>query len=225
MAPVRTRFTPLDASNAEAREIAALFGSHAREEAHASVFDGARASKAALIANAGRARYLHVATHGFFAPEDVAVLGDDAGPTSFSEEVSGLSPRVLCGLAFAGANLPQDLVDRARGTLTAEELAYLDLDGCELAVLSACDTSAGLRRAGTGIASLQSALHAAGARTTLTSLWPVPDQATRELMLAFYRGLWSDGLPAAQALWRAKKTLRDRRAPARDWAGWVLTGG
>jgi CHAT domain-containing protein len=81
-----------------------------------------------------------------------------------------------------------------------------------------------VRRAGVGIASLQSALHAAGARSALTSLWKVPDASTRELMHAFYSGIWIDKLPKAQALWRAKSVLRERRAPLRDWAGWVLTG-
>jgi len=86
--------------------------------------------------------------------------------------------------------------------VTAEELSALDLSGCELAVLSACDTNVGLRRAGQGVASLQKALHMAGARSVITSLWKVPDQATGELMLDFYRHLWVEGKPKAQALWR-----------------------
>ena len=58
----------------------------------------------------------------------------------------------------------------------------LDLSNCELAVLSACETNVGIRRAGQGIQSLQGALHAAGARTAITSLWKVDDRPTRELM-------------------------------------------
>ena len=38
----------------------------------------------------------------------------------------------------------------------------MDLGSCELAVLSACETNVGYRRAGEGIHSLQAALHAAG---------------------------------------------------------------
>jgi CHAT domain-containing protein len=88
-----------------------------------------------------------------------------------------------------------------------------------------------LRRAGQGVASLQSALHMAGARSVVTSLWKVPDEATRELMVDFYRRLWVDGEPKAQALWKAKMRLRGAvdeagrpRYRTRDWAGWVLTG-
>jgi CHAT domain-containing protein len=139
---------------------------------------------------------------------------------------------LLCGLALAGANLPENAVGRAPGLVTADELAALDLSGCELAVLSACDTARGeMRRAGQGVASLQRALQMAGARTVITSLWKVPDEATKELMLDFYRRIWVEKKPKAQALWEAKKRLREAkdesgrpRYTTRDWAAWVLTG-
>ncbi len=120
---------------------------------------------------------------------------------------------------------------RAPGHLTADELSTLDLSNCELAVLSACDTNVGERRAGQGVASLQKALQMAGARSVITSLWKVPDEATKELMLDFYRRLWVEQKPKHQALWEAKTKLREakdkRGAPkytTRDWAAWVLTG-
>jgi CHAT domain-containing protein len=138
---------------------------------------------------------------------------------------------LLCGLAFAGANLPEDAAGRAPGLITADELSTLDLSNCELAVLSACDTSVGERRAGQGVASLQTALQMAGARSVITSLWRVPDEATKELMLDFYRRLWVEKKPKWQALWEAKTMMRhakdERGAPkysTRDWAAWVLSG-
>jgi CHAT domain-containing protein len=131
----------------------------------------------------------------------------------------------LCGLALAGANAGLDERGQPSGIVTAEELSTLDLTGVELAVLSACDTNVGVRRAGLGVASLQRALHAAGARAVLTSLWMVPDRATQELMVDFYRRVWTEDEPAEEALWRAKMELRGRGAELHEWAGWVLSAG
>jgi hypothetical protein len=95
----------------------------------------------------------------------------------------------------------------------------------------ACDTHVGVRRAGQGVASVQRALLMAGARAVITSLWTVPDEATKELMTDFYRRLRVEKKPKWQALWEAKRKLRDARDDAgrprysaRDWAAWVLTG-
>ncbi len=106
------------------------------------------------------------------------------------------------------------------------------LSGCELAVLSACDTSLGERRhAGQGVSSLRKALQLAGARSVVTSLWKISDEATKDLMLDSYRRLWVEKQPKWKALWAAKQRLRDARDDRgeplysmRDWAGWVLTG-
>jgi CHAT domain-containing protein len=182
-----------------------------------------------------------VATHGWFAPESVRSW-TDARPLDAKSglglrmtgemQVRGSSPMLLSGLALAGANLPEDGFGRAPGLVTAEELAALDLSQCELAVLSACDTARGeLRRAGQGVASLQRALQMAGARSVMTALWMVPDAATKELMLDFYRRIWVEKKQKSQALWEAKERLRaakdEQGRPKytlRDWAAWVLTG-
>lgn len=172
------------------------------------------ATKSALIAAVAPATHLHIATHGFFARES------DRAP----EERAALAQRAplsLCGLALSGANDAELGVQE--GLVTADELAQLDLSHCELVVLSACDTNVGASASGQGVASFQKALHAAGAQCVLTSLWRVDDSATRELMLEFYTGLWSERLEAPQALARAKTKLRERRAPPRDWAGWTLS--
>ncbi len=239
-------FSPLPATLEEIRSIGLCF-----EEAFEAFLPTApadapillerrAASRKALIELAPQARFLHVATHGWFAPESIASCEDleplDAksglAPRMSDEErVCGMSPMLLCGIALAGANLPMDAVGRIPGLLTAEELATLDLSNCELAVLSACDTNVGIRRASQGVASLQRALHMAGARSAITSVWKVPDDATRELMADFYRRLWIERKPKAQALWEAKTKLRTAkdetgrpRYGVRDWAGWVLTG-
>ena len=80
----------------------------------------------------------------------------------------------------------------------------MDLEGCELVVLSACETGLGRVAGGEGVMGLQRAFHMAGARSVVASLWRVDDAATLELMESFYRHLWSDGLPKVEALRRAQ---------------------
>jgi len=222
------RFQKLLQARYEAEATADLF--EEAFELEPSLLTRKKTTKAALFESAGGKRYLHLATHGWFAPETVRSI-QDAGPSDqgfarmgIEDRVSGLAPMTLCGLALAGANRGRDSLGRVPGILTAEELCSLDLSQCELAVLSACETNVGIRRAGQGIQSLQSALYAAGARTSITSLWKVDDAATRRLMEVFYTNLWIDNLPKAEALWQAKQALRDEGHPPAHWAGWVLTG-
>jgi CHAT domain-containing protein len=222
-------FDTLPETLAETESIAEQF--EQAFEAEPVVLMGDAATKAALWEHAPRARFLHLATHGWFAPEvfrsqldELADSGRRGLYERAEETLRGFAPETLCGLALAGANRGRDAIGRVPGILTAEELSSLDLRGCELAVLSACETNVGIRRAGQGIQSLQGALHGAGVRTAVTSLWRVDDAATRRLMELFYTGLWSEGLGKAEALWRAKCALRAEDRPVRDWAAWVLTG-
>jgi len=233
-------FAPLPGTAAEVEALAQLAVARPELRRAADVLRGPQATRARLVELAPGARWLHVATHGWFAPE--SLRGWEAGApldahsglvlaAAGAEPYRRQSPLLLCGLALAGANLPDDALGRARGLLTADEVATLDLADCELAVLSACDTNVGELRAGQGVASLQRALHMAGARSVVTSLWKVPDQATRELMLEFYRRLWVERQPKGRALWGAKAQLRAARdAQGRplyglhDWGAWVLTG-
>jgi hypothetical protein len=235
-------FELLPSTSLEARGIASQFQSMLPEKGRAIELENQRASRDALGELAPRARWLHVATHGWFAPESIRswtdpVLADAESRTlipmtNASGLVRGMSPMSLCGLALAGANLPEDAVGIAPGLITAEQISVLDLSNCELAVLSACETGLGdMRRAGQGLASLQRALQMAGARSVITSLWKVPDEATKELMLDFYRRIWVEKKPKCQALWEAKMKLRDAKDESggarympRDWAAWVLTG-
>ncbi len=233
-------FSALPATGFEVRGIARCFRDRFGADAAPELCEHAGATRTRLMALASQARWLHIATHGWFAPESIRSWNDPepldeksglATRMSGAEQVKGMSPMLLCGLAFAGANRPENAVGRVPGLVTADELSTLDLSNCELAVLSACDTNVGERRAGLGVASLQKALQMAGARSVITSLWKVPDEATKELMLEFYRHLWVEKKPKHQALWEAKTKLREakdeRGAPkytTRDWAAWVLTG-
>lgn len=191
---------------------------------------GDAASKDGFRTVAAGAAYLHVATHGYFDREAASGFVEPFEP-GWSEQddasiAVGLSPLELNGLALAGANVGNSVNKEGvkEGVLTARELCELPLHGCRLAVLSACESSAGLARRGQGMHSLRSALHRAGVRASITALWPVPDDSTARLMQGFYRRLWKDGETKADALWHAQLELRQSGAPFAAWAGWILTG-
>ena len=154
-------------------------------------------------------QFLHVATHGFLlAP---ALDMDPAQKHRFSVLVPGL----MAGLALTPA---------PRGDfLMAQDLAGLNLRGTQLVVLSACDTGNGQVDLGEGLTSLRRATEEAGARASLTSLWPVPSQVTIKLMGDFYRHL-AAGQSHSQALQLAKLKVRNSGGSVRDWAGFVLAG-
>ncbi len=215
--PWEAGFGELWGTQHEIEAIAVLFAeSRGTAQPACTLLDERAATKSALIREAAHATYVHIATHGFFA------MAAHSASSPTEAVLAERSPLALCGLALTGANLgPQ--ANGFEGLITAEELATLDLSHCRLVVLSACDTNVGTLASGQGVASFQKALHSAGAGAVVTSLWKVEDAATRELMVAFYAGLWREKLEPADALWAAKQALRARRAPLGEWAGWVLS--
>jgi CHAT domain-containing protein len=148
----------------------------------------------------------------------------------------------LSGVALSGANTPS-AENEDDGILTAVEVGGLDLERTELVVLSACETGLGSVAGGEGVLGLQRAFQLSGAKTTVASLWKIPDRATMQLMQRFYENLWDkklsklDALREAQ-LWMLKegrqrgldledavaKKSHSGRLPPRYWAAFVLSG-
>ncbi len=228
-----TVFAPLTGTLREVNEVSALW--------RASMLDGtpevrvgARASERAFKERAPFFSVLHLATHGFFA-------GHACGPPVRSTRgVGGLAtpgrtvpdrPLSLSGLALAGANRrAQRRPDEDDGILTAEEVATLELDGVEWAVLSACDTGVGGIEAGEGVFGLRRAFQIAGARTVIMSLWSVDDRATVRWMQALYDARFRQHRTTAQAAHDASTAvLQERRARGQSthpfyWAPFVAAG-
>jgi len=107
--------------------------------------------------------------------------------------------------------------------LFLKEAYELPLDDVELAVLSACDTERGRSSAGEGIESFSRAFLAAGARSTVTTLWRVPDATTAAFMPLFYHHL-QRGHSRAEALRLTKLRFAQRGIDPHYWAAFVLTG-
>jgi CHAT domain-containing protein len=77
------------------------------------------------------------------------------------------------------------------------------------------------------VSGLALALRAAGTRRMIASLWSVDDDATVELMKAFYTSLVRDQTPFGEALTLAKRKLAGTEQWRHPffWAPFVLVGG
>jgi CHAT domain-containing protein len=180
---------------------------------------------------------LHLATHGFFLRDQLRDpnrefrdLGVAPGFGSEAGRLSGPlpeSPLLRSGLALAGAQTfldgGQPPPEAEDGLLTAEDVSGLDLLDTDLVVLSACETGLGEVHSGEGVFGLQRAFVLAGARTLVMSLWSVPDDATRELMVSFYERILG-GEPCAAALRAAQNDLRRQYPDPFYWGAFVCLG-
>jgi CHAT domain-containing protein/tetratricopeptide (TPR) repeat protein len=196
-------FESLVATETEAVQVASLLGAQ-------PPLTGKVATKSSLQRLHGP-KVLHIATHGVFLEDlsasdfhifDIVVLGlpsaeDDAMYRS--------------GLVFAD------------GILSSAEAANLDLWGTELVTLSACETGLGKVHNGEGVIGLRRAFALAGARSVLMSLWKVDDEATRDLMLTFYRAILRGESRAAALRAAQMELIKEGRQPY-YWAAWLLSG-
>jgi CHAT domain-containing protein len=63
----------------------------------------------------------------------------------------------------------------------------------------------------------------AGARTLVVSLWKVPDEQTRELMIDFYTRVLS-GQGVADALRQAQLAMRQKHPDSYFWGAFICQG-
>ncbi len=203
-----TRWAALPGTRDEATALATLIP-------ETRVLTGDRATESALKALRGP-RVLHVATHGFF-------LEDEARSKKRRGGRPAENPLLRSGLALSGANQLQS--GDEDGVLTAFEASGLDLWGTRLVVLSACETGLGTAENGEGVYGLRRALVIAGAETQVMSLWQVDDQATKDLMISFYRRL-EKGLGRTDALRKAQLRMLQREETRHPyyWAAFIPSG-
>lgn len=148
---------------------------------------------------------LHLAAHAYFDPLDPALSRVELAPDPGSSRAE-----------------PSD------GHLHVYEIYDLDLRGCALAVLSACETAYRLRQGDRGddLVGLARAFLYAGASAVITTIWPVNDKSTATLIENFYL-LRRKGVPIAKALQEAQiQALRQNSWTAPYyWAAFTLNGG
>jgi CHAT domain-containing protein/Tfp pilus assembly protein PilF len=234
-------FPPLPATGPEVETAAGLLGGQKYLK---------RQALEGVVKSVTHPEVLYLATHGFFLPDQELISDKDSlslmtfttrgmnsgnGRDAFDLANPGPrieNPMLRCGLALAGANRREAAEAREDvddGILTGMEIAGLDLWGTKLVVLSACQTGLGDVQQGEGVMGLRRAFLLGGARRVLATLWMVPDQQTRELMVDFLTR-WKAGKPAVDALREAQITmithLRKDRGQAHPfyWAAFTMTG-
>jgi len=183
---------------------------------NARVLTGKDATEAALkqVVAPG---ILHLATHGFFLPDQPRDPNDKA-------KIVGENPLLRSGLVLAGANNLQGGAGED-GVLTALEAAGLNLWGTQLVVLSACETGVGDVRSGEGVYGLRRALVLAGAESQIMTLWKVDDTATGEVIIEYYRRLQSgEGRTEALRQVQLEFLRRKTRQHPFFWASFILNG-
>ena len=137
-------------------------------------------------------------------------------------------PLLRSWLVLAGVNrwLQRQSLPKEAGNcvLTGADAATLDLANTELVVLSACESGLGVVKVGEGVLGLQRAFVLAGARTLIMSLWQVPDQQTRELMVDFYDRVLQHDEERAEALRAAQLGIKKRYPDPFYWGAFVCRG-
>lgn len=190
--------------------------------------------------NGKRPKLMHIATHGFYLTEEEAKESRLARPEmKLMAEGIQMPCRPVedksltrSGLMFSGCNhaihheqIPEGEED---GILTAQEISTLDLRGLDLVVLSACQTGLGDIISGEGVFGLQRGFKKAGAKTILMSLNKVDDEATRILMVEFYRNLMN-GKTKRKSFQTAQQYLRKVENGKYDdpkyWASFIMLDG
>ena len=197
----RDVFEPLPETKTEVENISALLKGHNYDAP--AIYAGDEGTEESFKALSGkRTRIIHLATHGCYITPDeadrqrksemqqrLAILrvGNDKGLGTEEDEALTRSYLAMSGgkMCWTSDTIPEGLDD---GLLTAQEISRLDLRGCDLVVLSACETGLG-DITSEGVMGLQHGFKKAGVQSIVMSLWKVADRPTQEFMTEFYRHL------------------------------------
>ena len=215
----RGSFGYLSASNREVDVIDSLLRLH---QYHTNLLKGVMANETSFRELDGNSpTILHLSTHGFY------LVGFDKF-TSYFEKLTPYSQSnrdmVKSGLLLADAN--SSLLNfnnnpaLADGVLTAEEISWMDFSNTQLVVLSACETAIG-QSFQEGFGGLIRAFKMAGVQHVIASLWKVPDEATADLMVLFYKNLMS-GIEPHESLIKAQREMSLRYPDPYYWAAFIM---
>jgi CHAT domain-containing protein len=152
------------------------------------------ATLAQFKTQAPRFPFIHLATHGCFQSGGCQKLGMAEGTLLFADS-----------------------------TLNIADAALLGLENTRLLTLSACQTALQANSNGEEISGVAYIFERAGAKAVMATLWSVEDQATKELMIEFYRNI-NKGMSKSEALREAKISLIQSKGHPFFWAAFILIG-
>lgn len=170
-------------------------------------------------------RIIHLATHGYFLPDNSANANDENEMLKKNE----VNPLFRSGLLLSGAgdlldnNFTVGNINSQNGILTAYEAMNLNLESTELVTLSACETGLGDIQIGEGVAGLQRSFLVAGADNVIMSLFKVNDAITEKLMLTFYNK-WLKLGDKRKAFIEAKKEIKAQHPASIYWGSFIMIG-
>jgi len=196
-------FERLEGTRVEGKKVHSIIGGE--------LWLGANALESRLK-NIHSPKILHIASHGYYLPEN---------------QTNNSHSLFRCGFVLAGVNsflrglpLPTEAED---GIVTAYEVTELDLKSTDLVVLSACETGLGDNIAGEGVFGFRRSFVLTGAKTLVMSIWSIPDEETKELMVSFYSNLKS-GMEIAEALQKAQLSIKNKHPHPCSWGAFILQG-
>jgi len=163
----------------------------------ARLFEGAAATKPAVLASWRDASRIHVAAHLMRNPEIPFIA--------------------YFPMAQSTPDAPAD-----DGYLEMADIRATDLRGCELVVLSACASGAPYVASGNRLGpSMGDAFLDAGAGAVVQTFWPVADADARRFVERFI-ATWKPGSDPVAALADARRAALRAGEPPRVWAAWSI---
>jgi CHAT domain-containing protein len=156
-------------------------------------------------------------------PQATVLTGEQASREGFSQAAQNASVvHIATHATFRRDNPMFSNFKLADGYVTALDLFSMQCQ-TNLVVLSGCQSGLGQVAESDDLLGLIRGFLYAGARSLLTSLWSVSDEATVMLMKEFYKE-WQTGATKARALQKAMRTVRRAHPNPYYWAPFILVG-
>lgn len=232
----RGGFDPLLNTVLEIKQIYELINDHSIQ---ATIYTGENGTEESFRnLSSKNDNIIHLATHGMYVrPDDIKrkinennyyfldLIEYDNNPVKEDKALTHSFLVMSGGNGVIERNPFSDITND--GILTAKEISQLDLNEVDLVVLSACESALGDIYYD-GVYGLQRGFKKAGANTIIMSLDKVDDEATRILMVEFYKNLMS-GKTKLQSLKDAQLHLRTTEngkfSDPKYWAAFIMLDG